>query len=156
MRDPQPALLLCILQLLALGAAIGWWWTLTPYQRAIQMWRIMRVEHTPDPPPAALWGQHVWLGQHRLQRLRGMAGLSALAGLIGLVEGWERRRSLPFRGIGFFRLALGQWLITLALGYTVGYLILPWPLPPAPAALGLASLTGGALYFLAAGKPLIR
>jgi hypothetical protein len=148
--------MLCIVQLLALGAALGWWLTLTPQQRARQMWRIMYVEHAQSSPPITLWSQSWWLCQHRLQRLRGMTGLSALACLMGLIEGWERRRNLPFRGIGFFRLALGQWISMLTLGYVAGYVVLPWPLPPVPVAIGLAFLTGGALYFLAAGKPLIR
>jgi hypothetical protein len=156
MRDPQPALFLLICQALALGAVVGWWFTLTPSQRAMQMGRIILAEQVSTPLPASLAAQGGWLVQHRLGRLQGMAALEAFAGVIGLVEGWERRRCHPFGGVGFVRLALGQLLGTLTVGAVAGYLLLPWPLPPVAAAAGLGLLVGLTLYYLAAGKPLIR
>jgi hypothetical protein len=85
-----------------------------------------------------------------------MPTLGTFAGVIGLVEGWERRRHHPFGGVGFVRLALGRLLGTLTVGAVAGYLLLPWPLPPVAAATGLGLVVGLTLYYLAAGKPLIR
>jgi hypothetical protein len=156
MREPQPALMLLLVQALALAAVVGWWLTLPSPQRLWRLGRIMVVEQVPTPPPATLAAQAWWLVQYRLQRLRGMAALGALASIIGGVEGWERRRRHPFGGVGVMRLALGQLGATLTVGAAGALLLLPWPLPLVPAAAGLGLLVGLTLYLLAAGKPLIR
>ena len=108
------------------------------------------------PPPATLDGQATWLFGHRLARLQGLALLASVAGGIGLVEGTMHRRHDPLGGMRFACWTLGVMLSALSVAVGAAVLVLPWPLPPAALAMGLALLVGSALYTLAFGRPLLR
>jgi hypothetical protein len=82
--------------------------------------------------------------------------LAVVVGVIGVVEGWERRRRDPYRGVGFLHFALGQLLLALTLGAVLGYVVLPSPLPSFGSAVGLGLLVGSTLFCLATGQPQIR
>jgi hypothetical protein len=154
MREPQPALLLLILEGLTLLVLVGWWTTRAPLERTTQLLRILVAEQATTAPPPTLLAQTQWLVQHRVHRLQGWAELSAVAGVIGAVEGAAWRRRHPFGGFGFVRLALGQVLGIGLLGAIAASLVVPVPLPEVPVAAVLAALGGLTTYLLAAGRPL--
>ena len=154
MREPQPALLLLLLEGLALFALVGWWTTRPPLERTTRLVTILVAEHALTAPPATLLAQAPWLVQHRLRRLRSWGELSAVAGVIGLVEGAAWRRRHPFGGFGFVRLALGHLLGVGLLGALGASLVVPVPLPEVPGAAALAGGVGLTTYLLAAGRPL--
>jgi hypothetical protein len=154
MREPQPALVLLLLEGLALFALLGWWTTRTPLERTAALLAILVAEHVTTAPPATLLAQMPWLVQHRLRRLQGWAELSAVASVIGAVEGAAWRHRHPFGGFGFVRLALGHVLGVGLGGAVVASLIVPVPLPEMPVAAGLALGVGLTTYLLAAGRPL--
>jgi len=156
MRDPQPALVLLVCQGVLLALVLGHWLVLPSAQRQRRLVDVLLVERAATPPPPMLVDQAVWLVTHRTQRLRALGPFGAVAAGIGLVEGWERRRRDPYRGVGFFHFALGQILLAGTLGGLVGYVLVPYPLPPIAIATLLAGLASLTLFCLAAGKPLIR
>jgi hypothetical protein len=154
MREPQPALLLLILEGLTLLALVGWWTTRTPLERTTQLLRILVAEQATTAPPPTLLAQTQWLVQHRVHRLQGWAELSALAGVIGVVEGTAWRRHHPFGGFGFVRLALGHVLGVGLAGAVAASLVVPVPLPEVLVAAAFAASAGVTTYLLAAGRPL--
>jgi len=156
MRDPQPALVLLVCEGLLLALALGHWLALPPAQRHLRLLDVYLVERATTPPPATLVEQGVWLVTHRAHRLRTLGGLVGVAASIGLCEGGERRRRDPYGGVGFAHFALGQILLAGTLGTVLGFVLVPWPLPPMAVAVGLAGLAGLTLFCLAAGTPRIR
>jgi hypothetical protein len=154
MREPAPALLLLVLEGLALFTLVGWWTTRTPLERTAQLVTILVAEHATTAPPATLLAQVQWLVQHRVHRLRSWVELSTVASMIGAIEGMAWRRRHPFGGFGFVRLALGHLLGVGLLGAMVASLVVPVPLLEVPVAAALAAGTGVTLYLLAAGRPL--
>jgi hypothetical protein len=154
MREPSSALMLLLLEGLALLALVGWWTTRTPLERTAALLAILVEEHATTAPPATLLAQTQWLVQHRLRRLQGWAELSAVASVIGTVEGAACRRRHPFGGFGFVRLAMGHLLGVGLLGALAASLVVPLPLAEVPVAGALAASVGLTTYLLAAGRPL--
>jgi hypothetical protein len=154
MREPAPALLLLVLEGLALFALLGWWTTRPPLERIARLVTILVAEHATTAPPPTLLAQTQWLIQHRVHRLQSWTELSAVAGVIGVVEGAAWRRRHPFGGFGFVRLALGHVLGVGLLGALGASLMVPVPLPEVPGAAALAGGVGLTTYLLAAGRPL--
>lgn len=156
MRDPQPALVLLVCQGVLLALVLGHWLVLPPAQRQLRLVDVLLLERAATPPPPTLVDQVGWLVDHRVQRLRMLGGLVGLAASLGLLEGWEQRRRDPYGGVGFFHFALGQMLLAGTVGAVMGFVLLPWPLPPLAVAALLAGLACLTLFCLAAGKPRIR
>jgi hypothetical protein len=152
MREPSPTLLLLVVQGLAVCAVVGWWLGLPPAIRTALLVRVSVVEQS-TLPPATLGAQALWLVQHRLTRLRGVVPLGGAAALIGLVEGAAWRQRHPWGGVSVMRLRLGHTGLALTGGSVLGSLVVPWPLPLLPCAVGLAGVLGMSLYGVAAGAP---
>jgi hypothetical protein len=155
MRDPRPVFWLCVVQMLALLALVGWWCGRTPGERVAALGAVMVGEQVPTVPPEGLAAQAAWLSTHRRQRLTSMAGVLVLAGIIGVGEGIARRRADVLGGFLLRWWTTGVVGLALLPGVLVGSLLVPWPVPGWAVASGLALLVALVMYGLLAGRPYV-
>jgi hypothetical protein len=140
----------------ALLALLLWWCSRSGAQRMQLLLDIALVERAQELPPERLLDQGHWLVTQRLGMLHSLILAWIGAGVLGVIEGADRRRCHPLRGMQYTPFVLGKGFLTATLGLAVAVCIYPWPLHITfLAAVGSACL-GSTTYWLAAGFPLVH
>jgi hypothetical protein len=140
----------------ALLALILWWLTQPELQRLQLLLAIALAEQAAELPPERLLEQGRWLLMHRVGMLQRLSLAWIGAAMLGLIEGVDRRRRHPLRGMQYTPFVIGKGSCLCTLGLAVAMCFCPWPLQiTLLAAVGSACLVS-TTYWLAAGFPLIH
>lgn len=150
---------LLVLRVLVAGLVVGggvlalWVLGWPPDVRLHHCTAIAVEEDARTAPPGTLQAQVSWLVEHRLAWLQQLTIWGLLALGIGLGQGIAHRTHDVWRGYRQRSWCLGQMALGLTVVLTAAALIVPWPLPVLPVAMGSALLLALAGYGLAAGFP---
>jgi hypothetical protein len=140
----------------ALLALLLWWCSRSGLQRTLLLLDVAITEHTQELPPERFLDQGHWLVMHRLGMLHSLSLVWIGAGGLGLIEGADRRRRHPLRGMQYTPFLLGKGFLMSTLGLAVAVCFCPWPLHMTLlAAVGSVCLVN-TTYWLAAGFPLVH
>jgi hypothetical protein len=156
MRTGDPLFAVTLLGGCALFGLLLWWLAHPGAQRMELLMTIAAAEGAQTAPPTRLLDQGDWLVRHRLGLLRRLSLAWISMGVLGLIEGLDRRRRHPLRGMQYMPFVLGKGSLVFTLSLAAMACFSPRPLPitllAAVGSLCLVSTT----YWLALGVPCMR